>query len=653
METYRPHIDGLRALAIIPVVIYHLKVPFGSGDLLPGGFLGVDVFFVISGYLITSILLREQADTGKISILRFYQRRARRILPALFLVIFASLSVGWFVLLPTELERLATSTLAALAFVSNVYWFFELGEYGAQSGLLQPMLHTWSLAIEEQFYLVFPVLLLLLKPATSARRGLFVVLALLLVSLVISQVTTHSEPELSFFSPVSRAWEMLVGTLLALVAFHWPERLRVSPRLGWWAPKLAVLTLGLSVWFVVLSDVNHPGLVTLPTVLATGALICFAEPNEHVTRFLSWRPTVFIGKLSYSLYLWHFPVFAFGRLLNMGEPNAWTIVTWLGLTVVLSLASYYLVERPLRLRISGRMSVFALGTSLAVCVGSVLFIAKTDLSSRDRMEEFAEAYGANEIDNEVLLLQSWEVLDDLAGPNETISREHARSASPYEREHLWFEPDARINLLIIGDSHSKDLFNAFYLSDAVQRDFGIARFGIAADFPEEQLEQLYASPNFEEADWILISNQYGRNFETDLPRVIEALTLRGRQVALVGHTPEFDWPGTLPIFDWFVRTHGSADEFDEINSIGWNALSQHVEATNTQLQLIAGRAEIPFLSRHDLVCDASIESCVIATPDGMKTMYDRGHWTLEGARLFGDRAAEIGWLDPLYPRVTN
>lgn len=155
----------------------------------------MDVFFVISGYLITSLLLREQAETGTVSILRFYQRRARRILPALFLVIFAALAAGWFVMLSSELERLAFSSLAALAFVGNVYWFFELGEYGAQSGLLQPMLHTWSLAIEEQFYLLFPPLVLLLKPARRPVRTLSVFVAVFCLSLALSQsgsVTGHN-----------------------------------------------------------------------------------------------------------------------------------------------------------------------------------------------------------------------------------------------------------------------------------------------------------------------------------------------------------------------------------------------------------------------------------------------------------------------------
>ncbi|BBU54160.1 hypothetical protein KU6B_04250 [Mameliella alba] len=167
---YRPEIDGLRAVAVLSVLVYHLKISLGGELLFKGGFLGVDIFFVISGFLITRILIAEFERERRVSLAGFYLRRVRRIMPPLLLVMICSLPVAFFLLLPSEIERFAQSLMAALLFFSNFFWFFELKEYGAQSGLLQPFLHTWSLSIEEQFYLFFPAVMALVLPRMS-RRG--------------------------------------------------------------------------------------------------------------------------------------------------------------------------------------------------------------------------------------------------------------------------------------------------------------------------------------------------------------------------------------------------------------------------------------------------------------------------------------------------
>ncbi|WP_171043073.1 acyltransferase family protein [Maritimibacter alexandrii] len=198
---YRPEIDGLRAVAVLSVMIYHLKISLGAAALIPGGFLGVDLFFVLSGYLITLILLREKEETGRISFGQFYLRRVRRILPALFLVILVSLPAAWILFLPSELARFAESIPATLFFYSNVFWFYVQGEYGAQSSLYQPLLHTWSLAIEEQFYLLFPLFVLIVpKRWFAPAAGVALVL-----TLGLAEATTQASPRISFFSPVSRA----------------------------------------------------------------------------------------------------------------------------------------------------------------------------------------------------------------------------------------------------------------------------------------------------------------------------------------------------------------------------------------------------------------------------------------------------------------
>lgn len=318
--SYRPEIDGMRAIAVVAVIVYHLKIDWGGGALLSGGFLGVDLFFVLSGFLISGLLFDEFRGNGRIDLGRFYWRRARRILPPLLLVMLASLPAAWALLLPSELERFSLSLAAALAFVSNVFWFFELSEYGAQSGLLQPFLHTWSLAIEEQFYLIFPPLLILLLPRLSSRSLLGVLAALTVAALGVAAYTTAVYPAFSFYTPTSRAWEMLAGALLAALTHQGVARCQGG--LYRLVPGLALAVL---VWAFLTRDLvelQHPGYDTLPVILATCGLICCADPRELVTRVLSSTPMVWVGKLSYSLYLWHFPVFAFGRVLAVESPRS-------------------------------------------------------------------------------------------------------------------------------------------------------------------------------------------------------------------------------------------------------------------------------------------------------------------------------------------
>lgn len=219
--SYRPEIDGMRAVAVLSVIVYHLKISIGDFDLAPGGFLGVDLFFVLSGYLITRIILAELRETDGVSIRNFYIRRARRILPPLLLVMLVSIPAALAILTPSQLERFGWSLVASLGFASNVFWYVEQGRYGASSALLEPFLHTWSLAIEEQYYLLFPVLLAAFHRHRPHWIGPALVLSIAL-GLAAAQLLTMRVSDLSFFSPTSRAWELLVGSLLAFAAERRP-----------------------------------------------------------------------------------------------------------------------------------------------------------------------------------------------------------------------------------------------------------------------------------------------------------------------------------------------------------------------------------------------------------------------------------------------
>ena len=645
--SYRPEIDGMRAIAVTAVIIYHLKIPFGDGVFLPGGFLGVDLFFVLSGFLITQILLRELDATGRISFASFYARRARRIFPPLLLVMLVSIPFALHILLPSELTRFGLSLLANLTFLSNFFWAAELGSYGAQSSLLQPFLHTLSLAIEEQFYLVFPVVLLMLAKAKSQRAIWAGIVVLGLASLVAAQATTLVRADFSFFSPVSRAWELLAGSGTAYLVHKRVMVLR-SGAVAKLLPALAIIVLFGYFWGFSLLHNVHPGLPTLPVVMASCALLYFTAKGEAVTAVLSAAPLVFVGKLSYSIYLWHFPVFAFGRLTNIDgvTPGDWAL--WTALTLALSIIGYYLVERPFRFRLSTR--AFVSSTTAAVLAVAAFGIASSfsDVFSHNRLAKLDALYGDNTYDNEALTKRSWALLKSL-NPDPEADPPGAHVASDHEQNMRWFARDSSHKLLVIGNSHSKDFFNAMSLNVARLGDVEVARFGIKNDFAPKRMASLFAAPNFVQADTIIIAPKYNPASMDRLRAFVQKTRAAGKAVIVVGNTAEFESPSTLPIFDWYLRRSNDPASLAQLNEVAYQYEIKQIARLNQEIKQIAQQSGATFLSRRDLVCNDTAGECVLITPEGKKALFDGHHWTVDGARYFGAVAVQRGWFAALAP----
>lgn len=348
---YRPEIDGLRAIAVLAVVLYHA----GIGG---AGFVGVDIFFVISGYLITSLLLKEQSATGRIDILAFYARRVRRILPAASVVVLATLAAGWF-LLPLQAQiHTADSAGAALVFASNIFFQLTTGGYFDPSAEEIPLLHLWTLSVEEQFYLLWPALLILLlrfhRPLLAAGIG-----ALGLVSFASAELLIAAGSDAAFYQMPPRFWELAAGGLIAAL----PER--ALPR--WLATAGILITLVACIW----PFAHFPGVGALPAVLGASLLIGAIHGGAR-SPVLSSAPMVGIGLISYSLYLWHWPLLAFYRATSIGEGSVQTRLALCALAVLLALASYRYVEQPFRrLRIPGlRLVVSGSAVSTLLALGA-------------------------------------------------------------------------------------------------------------------------------------------------------------------------------------------------------------------------------------------------------------------------------------------
>ena len=370
---YRKEVDGLRALAVIPVILFHAGITGFSG-----GFVGVDIFFVISGYLITSIIIGE-LETGKFTIAGFYERRARRILPALFFVMLATLPFAWWLLLPHELAGFGRSILAVTVFASNIL-FWQESDYFATDSELIPLLHTWSLAVEEQYYVIFPVLLMLCWKF-GLRRVTVIIASIAVVSLGLAEWGWRHDASANFYLLPSRAWELMAGAGCALYLGH-------NARLGGAAAQWLSLTgLGLLILSIFWLDdsIPFPSLYAILPVLGTALIILFAHSGTWTGKLLSLPVFVGIGLISYSAYLWHQPMFAFARLYYAEEP---ALLIMLGLAVlafVLAAISWRFVERPFRKRTNfSRTQIFlmALAGSLAFMLIAAIFVATDGLPGR-------------------------------------------------------------------------------------------------------------------------------------------------------------------------------------------------------------------------------------------------------------------------------
>lgn len=357
---YRPDIDGLRALAVLPVIFFHAGFEFFGG-----GFVGVDIFFVISGYLITTIILAELAQ-DEFSIVTFYERRARRILPALFCVMAASLVAGYLILMPDEFKNFGQSLVSTSLFANNILLGVTSGYWDLASEF-KPLLHTWSLGVEEQYYFFVPLLLAFAWKYCKEKIP-FLFIAMFAGSLLVASWLVTVSPKWAFYILPTRAWEISVGAISATLLIKNPN-LKLNQRIS---NVLSMLGLLLIVFSMCIFDksIQSPGLYLLIPTIGAALIILFSEKNTVVGRFLGGRIAVFVGLLSYSLYLWHQPVFAFLRASSDEKPGNLSFGFAIAFVFVLSYLSWKFIEKPFRKKgFVGRAGVFTLSV-----IGSLFFV---------------------------------------------------------------------------------------------------------------------------------------------------------------------------------------------------------------------------------------------------------------------------------------
>ena len=679
MKSYRPDIDGLRTIAVMPVVLFHADV---SG--VSGGYVGVDVFFVISGFLITSIIHRE-VERGDFSILRFYERRARRILPALIAVVVATLIAAFFLFMPREFEQTAKSAAAAMLFVSNLLFYSDTG-YFSPGIYERPLLHTWSLAIEEQFYIFFPPLMMLL--AALGRRPGVIIAVLTLISVALSAFTTASKPDMAYYLLPWRAWELGIGALIAL----WMPRISASRPLR---EVLGLAGLAMILLAVVTFDeaTVFPGYAALLPCVGAGLVIAFGGHGDTMfEKFLSLPVMVFIGLISYSLYLWHWPVIVFYQQFTLDRPDPVGCVLVVGLSIFLAWLSWAYIEAPFRgSRVPGArkhrpISRRAIFSGSATGMVAVSFVAAMIVAGHGwdwRLPKETVRLAAFELDKHPKLrectgrFEEWRAPDDpcvfgTPGQIPTVmiwGDSHAAALLPEieaaaKRTGSNIGYLSRAGCLPVTDTERADGRNggceeygdgamAFLLNTPeVDTVFIVARYALAA-------KGYLSDYGLAERDWPptrYSDAQTGAWPEADrlskllhkIEETVSALRSNGKRVALIYPIPEMGYrvPETLAKL---ALQHRELKDFGVDRAL-YDARNENIIKG---LNDIAERhGAIPIRS-DEILCDAVL---CRASRNGEPLYHDDDHLSSVGARLFGesiDKIIETGKTASAAPATRN
>lgn len=636
---YRADIDGLRAIAVLTVVVFHIH-----SSLVPGGYVGVDIFFVISGYLIGGILLRD-LEKKTFSIRTFYERRVRRIFPALFATLLVTLGIAAAIYMPLDFRNFSGSLTASVLFSSNIFFWWNTG-YFDQTSELKPLLHTWSLGVEEQYYLLFPIILFLLF--RFARRWLLAALFVMAaISLAISVYQVEKAPDAAFYLPFGRLWELLVGAILAIG--HWPRLKSAALRDGVMVVGMASIVVSL---FVFTPETPFPGFAALLPTIGAGLLIYGGGDGQSAMRTAMSNPvSVFFGKISYSLYLVHWPVMAFFRYLSSREPTVVEAVALFVVMILLAWVMWKFVETPFRAgggqRISDR-AILVAAIPLAVFLVGVGALGYTQrgLPGRlpDRVRDVAmAAYDTNPMSKD-------------------CDRRSLKAVRDGDFCIRGAEGDVAPSVVLLGDSFGNALAPGVVeaMAQSGQRGAVLTYSGcipligveqenaVCRKFMDEAAAAIDRDPDFKtiviiarwtgfyegsrfgeevESGWFITDEQsagasYSENrrvFARALSRTLERF--KGRKVVIVAGLPEQD--RNVP------RVLGVAAQFNRpaYRGVTREVFDQRQQSVNAAIaETSAGRALVLDLSQK--LCDAA--RCRVSQ-DGMSLYSDDNHISREGA----------------------
>jgi peptidoglycan/LPS O-acetylase OafA/YrhL len=619
---YRPEIDGLRAVAVLSVILYHAEF-----EVFGGGFVGVDVFFVISGYLITSIIVNELQE-DKFSLVNFYERRIRRIFPALFVVMLSCLVCAWLWFLPNDFKDYAQSQVAVSMFVSNLLFWRQSG-YFDSANELKPLLHTWSLAVEEQFYLFYPVGVLLVFRCFK-RWVTPIIVFVAFLSFGFAQWASYRRPALAFYFLPARIWELLVGALVAIVLIDRQEK-RMHLVLREIYAGFGLFLIAYSV-FVFKSSTPFPGMFALVPTVGAALIIVFGERDTFIGRLLSFKILVGIGLVSYSAYLLHQPVFVFARYQGFQTQARYMPILLLAITFGLAYISWKFIETPFRIhRPLARRKVFILGATF-----SMLFIA-TGLQIN--ASNGIESRFKTRLIGDVGQLDFHKYIDDKFFDCEPKSV--AAEALSWEGFLRCKQSKAGVpEVVLLGDSHAEHLFIG--LAEA-KPDLNVA-FYISFGAPltendnfEAVFEELLSN---EKSQHVIMALAYRLQITSDnqndvfeaLELTIERLQKAKKTVSLLGDVPAFPLSAELCKFG-----HQEAKNFD-LCKVSVDQVTDQRSGFLSEIKDLTKRQNIKYFEIDQPLCNG--EKCEMIK-DGQVLYRDDNHLNILGSKLVGSYVASL------------
>jgi peptidoglycan/LPS O-acetylase OafA/YrhL len=644
--SYRPDIDGLRAIAVLSVVFYHAGIKIFSG-----GYIGVDVFFVISGYLITTIIVKE-IEANEFSIIRFYERRIRRIYPALYVTVPFVLLAAYLLYDPSNFTQTSKSIMATTVFMSNVLFWTESGYFDAPS-TLKPLLHTWSLAVEEQFYIVFPLLILVIT--RYAKKLLKLLLgALAFLSFLLSIYYLKHDASASFYFAHLRAWELLIGGLLAIDVV--PAKINTTFR-----HLFSILGLAMIIGSLLSYTHNTPFPGTsalLPTLGSAFIIYSGISGDSIVGKILGLPPFVFIGKISYSLYLWHWPIILFGKYYVVRNPTDIEIFSWIAISFIFSAFSWMIVEKPFRSK------SFLQSPKIFIFAGSVMAFTLTISGMIYLKHGMPERFNS---DQSEILANSKSVW----GQEETCDKTDLEIFGEFNRCKLG-QGSSEPTFLLWGDSHALALAPALDMSaqkeglagylaaqNACPPLLGVDRLERTTcyDFNNKILEYIEAHPEWRTiilaGRWALsvdgkrYKTEEGKSvtlvdmqsstraesnaiiFENGIERTINNLLKLNRKVVIVSSIPEvgYDVPSSYSIA---FRTGR------DINGIIAPTFDEYLERNGVVIDImneVRSRYNVQIIDPAGILCDKSICRVVV---DGQPLYRDGHHLSIFGSLYISD-----------------
>lgn len=644
--SYRPEIDGLRCLAVLSVIFYHYEFSFSDSTFLTGGYIGVDIFYVISGYLITSIILKD-IKKKEFSLLFFYQRRVRRLIPALFFVILFFIPISWMLLLPSELKDFFSSISFSTFFVSNIF-FWKIGEiYGAAPSVLMPLLHTWSLAIEEQFYIFYPFLILFIISIFKNKNLNVIIFFIFILSLGFAQYISIKHPTFNFYMLPSRIWELLAGAIISI-----NEKSLFNNRFRSYSSSLSLIGIILIIISILFFNKNilHPSLITLVPVIGTMFLIIYTKNNNFIKKILISTPFVNVGLISYSLYLWHYPLYSFFVRLPFLDTesniNKFILVI---VTVLLSILTYYYVEKPFRnQKINTKKIILFLCSIIILLNLSVYFVLKNNgYEKRLRLSNTQK--------------------------NFIYPKNSQNNKEQIHKNNLNLK-----NITIIGNSHAKDFFDILKLNENIVDKHNINLLNIQIkclktaiksnlnnclkkfDFKSQKKfkDQI---KSIEKSEIIIFKTRWSNDDIKSLKDIKNMKEFKNKKIIIINAAPEFLFKkkttsvyknilkqrmhNILSPLDQFVIKEDrvpNGNERQKLENYYFSSLNfSKITQTNFLLEKLSRQLKIQHYNFFEKLCMIKDEKCEIIRNGNKLYLDDNGHLSIEGKIFFSKKIENL------------